>query len=176
MKNAIASRLSLFTSTSLAAALMSVGVSSASPMPSARDLDVLGSSQGNGRQSGNLTAEVNQAENNSQGNLLSVTWSIENTGTERVVLTWLEGKTYTYSGANYAGVTITQSNGGTRYHPVMDGSGECLCSGDNSSTFRERIEPGEKISYWSMFSVPTGVERISVEIPGFDPIEDIPIS
>ncbi|MFL1432793.1 MULTISPECIES: hypothetical protein [unclassified Nocardiopsis] len=169
-------QLGLFTSSSLAVVLISMGVSSASPMPNSSDLDILGSSQGNGTQSDNLAAEVNQAERNSQGNLLSVTWTIENTGNERVVLTWLEGKTYTYSGANYAGVTITRTDGGTRYHPVMDGAGECLCSGDNSSTFRERIEPGEKMSYWSMFSVPSDVENISVEIPGFEPIEDIPIS
>ncbi|MDT0327591.1 hypothetical protein [Nocardiopsis lambiniae] len=121
-------------------------------------------------------AEANQADRNKEGNLLSLTWSIKNEGSERVVLTWLAGKSYLYSGGNYAGVTIVDPEGNSRYHPIMDNLGSCLCSGSSSSNFKKRIEPGEQVAYWSMFSVPKNVESVTLEIPGFEPIEDIPVS
>ncbi len=58
----------------------------------------------------------------------------------------------------------------------MDGKGYCLCSGEESNELIKVLDPGEKIAYWSLFSVPEDLEAITVEIPNFDPIEDIPIS
>ena len=58
----------------------------------------------------------------------------------------------------------------------MDATGACLCSGNLSFDFKEKIQPGEKVAYWSMYSVPEDVDAITLEIPGFEPIEDIPIS
>ena len=160
----------------LVAATMSAGISSAAPASKPRDLDSLGSATGNETQSSNLVAEANIAERNEAGNILSITWSIENTGSDRVTLTWLAGRSYLYSGANYAGVTAMAADGSSRFHPIMDESGSCLCSVDSSSAFKEWVSPGEKVSYWSMFSVPSDVESITLEIPGFEPIENIPIS
>ncbi|MFJ9553141.1 hypothetical protein ACIRPH_04965 [Nocardiopsis sp. NPDC101807] len=165
--------LALTASTFLA---VSTGIPGASAAPRASDLDALGTSQGNATESSGLIAEVNQVETNESGNILSVTWSIENQASERVVLTWLYGRTYTYSGANFSGVTVASNEGASRHHPVMDGMGECLCSGNNSSSFKERLEVGDKVSYWSMFSVPGDVDAVTIEIPGFEPIEDVPIS
>lgn len=160
----------------LIAATVSTGISTAAPVSKPRELDSLGSSSGSENQSSELVAEINIAERNEAGNILSVTWSIENTGSDRTTLTWLAGRSYLYSGANYAGVTATSADGTLRFHPIMDETGTCLCSGDNSSAFKEWVSAGEKISYWSMFSVPSDVESITVEIPGFEPIEDVPIS
>lgn len=58
----------------------------------------------------------------------------------------------------------------------MDGDGACLCSGISSIDFKDRIHPDEQVAYWSMYSVPEDVDAITLEIPGFEPIEDIPIS
>ena len=77
---------------------------------------------------------------------------------------------------HYAGVTAFSPNEGTRFHPVMDSNAECLCSGDISLEFKAEIDPGEKIAYWSMFPIPDNIDTIDLEIPGFEPIEDIPIS
>ncbi len=82
-----------------------------------------------------------------------------------------------YSNSNYfSGVTITSHNGTMRHHPIMDENGGCLCSGNLSFDFKEEIHPGEQVAYWSMYSVPEDVDTITLEIPGFEPIEDIPIS
>lgn len=78
--------------------------------------------------------------------------------------------------AYFSGVTAISSDGSNRYHPVMDGENDCLCSGKLSIDFKENIGPGEQVAYWSMYSVPEDVDAITLEIPGFEPIEDIPIS
>lgn len=149
---------------------------SASITPDSKEIEALGASHGNDSESSSLIAEVNSAERNESGNLLSVTWSIENTGNDSSVLVWLTDLSYIYKGGAYfSGVTAISSES-IRYHPIMDGSGECLCAGNTSEDFRQRVSPGEKMTYWSMYSVPEDLESITIEIPGFDPIEDIPIS
>jgi hypothetical protein len=149
----------------------------ASAIPKVENLDSLGSSSSNDEISTGLSAEAHKAELSESGNILSITWSIKNTGSSGVDFNWPSGKSYMYSNpSHYSGVTITPADQGNRYHPVMNGESECLCSGDTSLDFKERIEPGEQVAYWSMFSVPSDVDTITLEIPGFDPIEDIPIS
>ncbi|WP_231640553.1 hypothetical protein [Nocardiopsis sp. NRRL B-16309] len=167
--------IGIITVSSALLVLTYAGPGAAAIAPNATDLDSIGSANGIDSQS-ELTANVHHAERNDAGNLLSVTWSIENPTTDPVVVTWLADRTYTYSGPYFSAVTALSSDGSTRFHPIMDGSGECLCSGNTSSNFSERVEPGESMAYWSMFSVPSGVESVSIEIPGFEPIEDVPIS
>lgn len=107
---------------------------------------------------------------------LSITWGIKNVGDSDAGIIWLRDRSYSYSNPNYAGVTVTNESSGTRFHPIMDGNGECLCSGPTSSNITQQIDPGSQVAYWSLFSVPEDVETVTVEIPEFDPIEDIPIS
>ncbi|MEU0491737.1 hypothetical protein ABZ249_21085 [Nocardiopsis sp. NPDC006139] len=176
MKNKATRRIGLLSASVGMSLAFSIGVSSASHTPKFEDLESLGESQGVEERSSSLVAEANQAGRNTEGNLLSITWSIKNEGNERVVLTWLAGRSYLYTGGNYAGVTVVDSEGASRYHPIMDNLGSCLCSGSSSSTFKKRIEPGEQVTYWSVYSVPGDVENVTLEIPGFEPIENIPIS
>ncbi|MES0833191.1 hypothetical protein [Nocardiopsis tropica] len=152
------------------------GVSSASATPLASDLESLGSAPGNSDQSDGLTATVHQAERDETGAFLSVTWSIENSGSNARGIVWLRDRAYSYSGPNYAGVTAVSGDSGTRFHPIMDGNGECLCSGPTSNNIAQQVEPGSQVAYWSMFSVPSDIDSINIEIPNFEPIEDVPIS
>ena len=149
----------------------------ASPYPMTGDLASEGTAESNEDISSNLVAEAPTAEKNESGNLLSVTWSIKNEGDGDVFFTWPTGTSYMYKDAlTYSGVTVTSSSGDRRFHPVMDGDNNCLCSGNVSIDFKEHIGAGEKVAYWSMYSVPEDVDAITLEIPGFEPIEDIPIS
>lgn len=149
---------------------------SATVNPHAKDLESLGTAPGNAEESRSLTAEVHQAERDDSGVLLSVTWSIENTGGDQVSMLWLRDRSYSYSGQNFAGVTAASSDGGFRYHPIMDGNGTCLCSGSASNDLVQNLGSGDKVTYWSLFSVPDDIDTVTVEIPNFEPIEDIPIS
>lgn len=139
-------------------------------------LESLGHATGNAQHSIDLIAEVNQAERDESNAFLSVIWSIENDGQDRSVLTWLSNSTYIYGGSHFSGITITSPETGHKYYPIMDSEGFCLCSGNTSNNIKNGLNPGDKISYWSTYSVPSDAKTLTVEIPGFDPIEDIPIS
>lgn len=152
------------------------GADASTPTMKPKNLDVINSSEGSSEDSSELTAEVNKAEKSDTGNLVSITWSIENEGNSKSTLTWLYDRSYAYSGSYFSGVTLTDSSASSRYHPIMDGFGQCLCSGNISNDFTLGVNPKEKNTYWSLFSVPEDVDTVTVEIPGFEPIEDIPIS
>lgn len=149
---------------------------SALAAPQSSDLESLGTAAGNSDESRSLTAEIHLAERDESQKLLSVTWSVENSGDGQVSTLWLRDRSYSYSGQNFAGVTALGSDQETRYHPVMDGEGACLCSGSISNDLVQNLNSGDKVAYWSMFSVPGDLDAVTIEIPGFEPIEDVPIS
>ena len=149
---------------------------SALAAPRSSDLESLGTASGNADESRSLTAEVHRAERDESQKLLSVTWSIENQGDGQASMLWLRDRSYSYSGQNFAGVTALGSDEDTRYHPVMDGEGSCLCSGSISNDLVQNLNGGDKVAYWSLFSIPSDIESITIEIPNFEPIEDVPIS
>jgi hypothetical protein len=162
----------------LAATLPFTATSSASALtlPKTENLDSLGSAESNDPQSENLSAESHAAERG-DSSFVSVTWSVENNGENSVIFDWPSGATYMYANSfAYSGVTAFSPSEGTRFHPIMDSNGECLCSGNISLDFKAQIDPGEKVAYWSMYSIPDNVDTIDLEIPGFEPIKDIPIS
>lgn len=149
----------------------------ASQFPMTENLDSLGSAESNEDMSNGLIAEAHTAERGEAGTFVSITWSIENNGGSEVYFGWPHGQSYTYSDPTYySGVTATSENGSSRHHPLMDSTTECLCSGNTSTEFLAIIDPGEQVAYWSMYSLPEDVDAITLEIPGFEPIEDIPIS
>lgn len=152
------------------------GVSAASAAPLTVNLDSLGTAQGNSNLSADLIAAVHQAERDQSGTFLTVTWSIENSGSNPAGIVWIRDRTYSYSSPNYAGVTAVSDDSGTRFHPIMDGNGECLCSGPTSNNIAQQVEPDAQVAYWSLFSIPEDVESVTIEVPEFDPIEDVPIS
>ncbi|MFV2197432.1 hypothetical protein [Nocardiopsis sp. LOL_012] len=156
-------------------ALAAILLFNTSSTTAASELEYLGESPGNTRPSSDSIAYVHTAERNEAENFLSITWSIKNQGDRSISISWAANPYYTYSGPYYSGVTISDS-ASNRFHPVMDGTGACLCAGNTSSDFRGRVRENEQIYYWSLYSVPADVDTVTVEIPGFEPIEDIPIS
>jgi hypothetical protein len=167
---------STITSASLLLAFLLISTgASASTAPATDNLDSLGTAEGNGEETANLLAEVHQVDRSQSGNLVTVTWSIRNNGDERESIRFTD-RTYSYGGQYFSGVTAMDTEENTRYHPLMDGSGACLCSGNTSNEIQIGLQPDEQYSYWSAYPIPNGVENISVDIPGFELIEDIPIS
>lgn len=145
--------------------------------PQTEELESFGTAESSEERSAGFSAEAHLAERGESGSYVSVTWSVENNGEVATFFNWPSGTSYMYSNANYfSGVTVTSGDGSERHHPLMDATGACLCSGNLSFDFKEKIQPGEQVAYWSMYSVPEDVDAITLEIPGFEPIEDIPIS
>lgn len=159
----------------VAAIAFLVSTSASSASSEEQHFESLGTAEGNEEESSGLTVEANAVTRNDSGNLVSVTWSIENATDDYVQMTWLHDQSYTYSGPYFSGVTAINSSSGTIFHPVMDGNGECLCAGNTSGSFFNEVAPGGKTTYWSLFSTPSDVETLTLEVPGFEPIEDIPI-
>ncbi len=62
--------------------------------------------------------------------------------------------------------------GRKKYFVVKDGEGSCVC--DDQVSYLERRS---RVNRWARFPAPSDdVERISIVIPNFPPIEDVPLS
>jgi len=71
-----------------------------------------------------------------------------------------------------AGITLVDIVGKKKYFPAGDSEGKCLCSMDIA-----RLKPQARANLWAKFPAPPpDVQTISILIPRFAPIEDIPIS
>lgn len=70
------------------------------------------------------------------------------------------------------GVYLIDASGKKKYHVVRDAEGKCLCSRGLG-----KIEPGSRMNLWAKFPAPPdSVEKITVVIPHFIPMDDVPIS
>ena len=70
------------------------------------------------------------------------------------------------------GVHLIDGAGKKKYFVVRDTEGICSCSRD-----LDEIEPGSRSQVWAKFPAPPeDVQKISVVIPHFIPVEDVPIS
>jgi len=74
--------------------------------------------------------------------------------------------------ASIGGVTLVDSAGKKKYFVVRDTENNCLCSRDVKD-----ITPGGRANLWAKFPAPPDdVQKISIVIPHFGPIDDAPIS
>ncbi|WP_155988897.1 hypothetical protein [Nocardiopsis sp. CNT312] len=143
--------------------------------PTKPGLTSLGEAHGNSEISSGMSAHIHSAERNGSGKLLSLTWSIENESGRADLITWIRSRHYTYTGPYYSGIALVDDNY-RRFHPLRDSDGSCVCSGATSSNFKSYVRLNEQATYWSLYSIPEDIETVTVEITGFEPIEDIPIS
>lgn len=70
------------------------------------------------------------------------------------------------------GVHLVDPAGKKKYLVVRDAEEKCLCSTDLSD-----LEPKTRANLWAKFPAPpAGVQKISIVIPHFSPMDDVPIS
>lgn len=72
-------------------------------------------------------------------------------------------------------LALVDFDNGKKYKVVRDSKGTCVCSrGTNASA---TVNPGKVKAYWAQFAAPPAeVTKITIEIPGAPPIDDVPIS
>jgi hypothetical protein len=81
-----------------------------------------------------------------------------------------QGKTNDYN--SISGVNLIEGVAKKKYFVVRDTEGACLCSRDLS-----RVESKSRANLWAKFPAPpTDVSKITVIVPHFTPMEDVPIS
>ena len=74
--------------------------------------------------------------------------------------------------ANISGVNLIEGAGRKKYFVVRDTEGACLCSSGLSS-----VDSKSRASLWAKFPAPPAdVSKITVVVPHFTPMEDVPIS
>jgi hypothetical protein len=70
------------------------------------------------------------------------------------------------------GVHLIDAEGKKKYFVVRDAEGQCACSRDLRS-----VKPGSRAQLWAKFPAPPDdVQKISVVVPHFLPVDDVPIS
>ena len=74
--------------------------------------------------------------------------------------------------SSIGGVNLVDSTGKKKYFVVRDTESHCVCSRDVKD-----IAPGSRANLWAKFPAPPeDVQKISVVIPHFAPLDDVPIS
>ncbi|MFD0773119.1 hypothetical protein ACFQZ2_04180 [Streptomonospora algeriensis] len=123
------------------------------------------------------SADILELKNSDVSDFAYITVRITHNGTtENMHDHWFSNPTYIYREPIFSGVTLVGSDHNIRHHPVMDENGYCSCSGYSPrSPYAPFVRPGQSIDYWAMYSIPQDVSNVDVEIPGFDPIEDVPV-
>jgi hypothetical protein len=116
-----------------------------------------------------LTVELQELKRTA-GDTLTLKLAFVNTGQQQVALDQFGGP-----GINMwsiSGISLVDIVGKKKYFTASDAEGKCLCSIDIP-----RLEPKARVNLWAKFPAPPpDVQTISVLIPRFAPIEEIPIS
>ena len=83
-----------------------------------------------------------------------------------------EGKYAHIDYGSIGGVHLIDAVGKKKYLVLRDTEGKCVCSSGMKS-----VQPGSRISLYAKFPAPPeSVEKISIVIPHFIPMDDVPIS
>lgn len=70
------------------------------------------------------------------------------------------------------GVQLIDPVGKKKYFVARDSEGKCVCSQGLKD-----LEPGESVNVWAKFAAPPAdVQNVSVIVPHFSPMDDVPIS
>ena len=74
--------------------------------------------------------------------------------------------------SSVGGVQLIDEGGKKKYFVVRDTDGKCVCSQKIKD-----VKPGETENFWARFPAPPDtVQKITVIIPHFQPMDDVPLS
>ena len=139
--------------------------------PAAKTPSVLATTDG---EYPDVRLEVTELKRTS-GNTLTLKFTIINDSSEAMGYSYNfgeEGKYGTSDFGSIGGVNLVDAAGKKKYLVLRDSNGKCVCSRD-----LKEIEPGSRAKLYAKFPAPPeDVEKITVEIPHFIPMDDVPIS
>jgi hypothetical protein len=109
------------------------------------------------------------------GDTLTLKFTIINDSSEDMDFSYNfveQGKYENHDFATVGGVNLVDAAGKKKYLVLRDSENKCLCS-RNLKT----VKPGSSAKLYAKFPAPPeSVEKITVEIPHFIPMDDVPIS
>jgi hypothetical protein len=102
-------------------------------------------------------------------NVLNLKFTITNQSGQQFATYYYFSET---EGHSVDGVHLIDPVGKKKYFVVRDSGGACLCSRDTQA-----IAPGAQSVLWAKFPAPPDeVQKMTVEVPHFPPLEDVPLN
>lgn len=120
-----------------------------------------------------VTATIKELKRSS-GGTLSLKFTIVNSSPKKMDIgyTFVDPSNEVRDFGSFGGVHLIDPVGKKKYFVARDAGGKCVCSQGVKD-----VPPGESINVWAKFPAPPDdVEKISVVIPHFSPLDDVPIS
>lgn len=148
------------------------------PSPSkAAALPVIGTLKPQG--AGNGSKVVVNALRRGSGGLLTLVWTVTNTGKSDVidVGSGFGGSAYNYVGSGVQGVTLVSAQAKQKYYPLVDDAVHCVCSNFTSVGSTDvRLKPGQSITLYDLYKPDTMPKAVEVDVQGFQPVKNVPVS
>jgi hypothetical protein len=118
-----------------------------------------------------LQAELTELRRSSGGTVTLRFTVVNATGSVANLSSLADLQDLTAAGARIGGVHLIDPVGKKKYFVARDAENACVCSG------APVIMQGASANLWAKFPAPPeDVQRISVVLPGFSPMDDVPIS
>lgn len=124
------------------------------------------------------TVEINSLKRAKGSELTTLVYTVHNEhDTEPFPLTaWSKNLAYYYTPLNSLGGAVLDIDDKIRYHNLTDEKFYCFCSNTNGESTADVLFPGSSGVIWGSFLVPKDVKSVTVRVPAFGPVKDIPIS
>lgn len=139
---------------------------------------VLGEAQADDAPS-SVSIEVNALTRSPGGDLVTMDYTIVNSDSEERygVSEDLGESVFAYGPGSMSGATLLDASNEVRYFAVANSDDRCICpKSSGGDVVPKYVEPQKSQSTWTSFFVPEEVDSVTVEFPGFQPVEDTPIS
>ncbi|MEO3805696.1 OmpA family protein [Nonomuraea sp. B1E8] len=119
---------------------------------------------------------VNELRRDAGGYVL-LTWTVHNRD-DLPLNVWTSSKDSSGLYEESSTTAITLEAGDRRYRTVRDADARVAIGPDLQRLGLDdyTVEKGEQYTLWAMFKPPADVSRVTVRIPGFEPVSDVPIS
>lgn len=154
-------------------------VENTSSSPSETTLPSLGSTTAILSEWEGARIEINELTRSTTGQYTLLTWTLYNNSKTAIRLHHFKNSVYLYpSGSSGNGLVLIDEERGIRFNTYIDSEGGCLCAGadHNFVSFDLRTDPGNANTYWASYQIPEETKKVTIEIPGFHPVKDVPIS
>jgi hypothetical protein len=121
-----------------------------------------------------LQLQVNSVKRDSTG-IVTVTWTIINNGKGPVhTFNAFSDEVDGYYGLSVSNVQIVDQAQQLKYHPLIDTKMICYCSQGASAD--DNLTPGNKIALQDLYKPDPGVTKVDVEVAGFEPAKNVPVT
>jgi len=150
-----------------------IALVAASTLAAAATPAVSSSTEGIGSGDGELTGtRVVITELKRGGGTLTLKFTIYNDSNSQLYTgSKFDGPGYNNAGRSFSGIHLIDSVSKKKYFVAADSDGNCLCSEGVAD-----INPKSQVSLWAKFPAPPdNIQKITVQIPHFIPVDDVPI-